>query len=154
MTLKKLPKNTLLFSVPGKLKPRLRKAILKRGLDREFIYLILELWFNLTEGNVQLPEVVKQHTNQNRSFVRALAAAAAVVKKGNNFKIKRLLQVVGRFFTLLLQIIVGLVNSVFSNKMAKRYKLMPIELTLSPKEHFEDNLNQFIINETIADNEK
>ena len=38
--------------------------------------------------------------------------------------------------------------------MAKPYKLTPIELALSPKEHFEDNLNKFINNETIADDEK
>ena len=38
--------------------------------------------------------------------------------------------------------------------MAKPYKLTPIELALSPKEHFEDNLDKFINNETIADDEK
>ena len=35
--------------------------------------------------------------------------------------------------------------------MAKTYKLTPIELVLSPKEYFEDNLDKFINNETIAD---
>jgi hypothetical protein len=35
--------------------------------------------------------------------------------------------------------------------MAKPYKLTPFELALSPKEHFEDNLDTFINNETIAD---
>jgi hypothetical protein len=38
--------------------------------------------------------------------------------------------------------------------MAKPYKLTPIELTLSPKQYFEDNRDKFINNETIADNEK
>jgi len=33
--------------------------------------------------------------------------------------------------------------------MAKSYKLTPIEFALSPKEHFEDNLETFIDNETI-----
>ena len=35
--------------------------------------------------------------------------------------------------------------------MAKPYKWTPIDLTLSPKEHFEDNLDKFIDYETIAD---
>jgi hypothetical protein len=35
--------------------------------------------------------------------------------------------------------------------MAKPYKLPPIKLDLSPKVHFEDNLDTFINNETIAD---
>jgi hypothetical protein len=38
--------------------------------------------------------------------------------------------------------------------MAKPYKLTPIELFLSPKDHFEDNLDKFLNNETIPDDEK
>ena len=38
--------------------------------------------------------------------------------------------------------------------MANPYKLTPIELVLSPKQHFEGNLSKFINNMTIADNEK
>ena len=38
--------------------------------------------------------------------------------------------------------------------MAKLYKLKPIELAISPKELFEDNLNKFINNETIATDKK
>jgi len=38
---------------------------------------------NLTEGNVQLPELVKQQTKQRRSLVRVLTAAAK--SKGNGF---------------------------------------------------------------------
>ena len=38
--------------------------------------------------------------------------------------------------------------------MAKPYKLTPIELALSPVEHFEDNLNKFINDENIADDKK
>ena len=37
------------------------------------INLLSELYLNLTEGNVQLPEVVRQHTKKYRSLVRALA---------------------------------------------------------------------------------
>jgi hypothetical protein len=32
--------------------------------------------------------------------------------------------------------------------------LTPIELALSPKQHFEDNLDKFLNNETITDDEK
>jgi len=39
-------------------------------------------------------------------------------------------------------------------EMAKSYKFTPVELALSPKEHFEDNLYKFINNETIADDKK
>jgi len=38
--------------------------------------------------------------------------------------------------------------------MAKPYKLTPIELALSPVEHFEDNLSKFLDNETIDDDKK
>ena len=38
--------------------------------------------------------------------------------------------------------------------MANPHKLTPIELVLSPKQHFEGNLSKFINNMTIADNEK
>ena len=38
--------------------------------------------------------------------------------------------------------------------MAKPYKLTAMELVLSPKEHFENNLSKFINNETIVDQEK
>jgi hypothetical protein len=38
--------------------------------------------------------------------------------------------------------------------MAKPYKLTPIELVLSPIEHFEDNLSKFINDENIADDKK
>ena len=38
--------------------------------------------------------------------------------------------------------------------MAKPYKLTPIELALSPVEHFEDNLSKFIDNENIEDDKK
>ena len=38
--------------------------------------------------------------------------------------------------------------------MAKTYKFTPTELTLSPKEHYEDNLDKIINNETITDDEK
>ena len=107
MTLKKLHENRHLFSVLSTSKPPLRKAILKHGIDNDFINLISELCLNLTVGNVQLPEVVKQQAKQHRSIVRTLASK----KKGKNFKRKRLLQAGGSFFTLLLPIIAGLVNS-------------------------------------------
>ena len=38
--------------------------------------------------------------------------------------------------------------------MAKPYKLTPIEVALSPVEHFEDNLSKFIDNENIEDDKK
>jgi len=38
--------------------------------------------------------------------------------------------------------------------MAEIYKLTALELAVSPKEHFEDNLDKFINNEIIADDEK
>ena len=38
--------------------------------------------------------------------------------------------------------------------MTKLCKLTPIELALSSKEHFEENLNKFINNEITADNKK
>ena len=38
--------------------------------------------------------------------------------------------------------------------MAKPYKLTPIGLALLAKGHFEDNLNKFINNETMANGEK
>ena len=38
--------------------------------------------------------------------------------------------------------------------MAKPYKLTPIELALSPVEHFENNLSKFIDNENIEDDKK
>ena len=110
MTLKKLHEHRHLFTVLGNSKPRLRKAILKHGVDREFINLVSELCLNLTEGNVQLPEGVKQQTKQHRSLVRSLASAASK-NKGNDFKRKRLLQAGGNFFTLLLPIIAGFVNT-------------------------------------------
>jgi hypothetical protein len=109
MTLKKLHEQRHLFSVLGTSKLRLRKAILKHGVDNDFINLISELCLNLTEGNVHLPEGVRQQTKQHRSTVRALACK----NKGKNFKRKRLLQAGGSFFTLLLPIIAGLENSFF-----------------------------------------
>ena len=38
--------------------------------------------------------------------------------------------------------------------MATPYKLTPIELALSPVEHFENNLSKFIDNENIEDDKK
>ena len=38
--------------------------------------------------------------------------------------------------------------------MAKPYKLTPIELALSPVEHFENNLSKFLDNENIEDDKK
>ena len=38
--------------------------------------------------------------------------------------------------------------------MAKPYKLTSIELVFAPSEHFEDNLDKSINNETIDDDEK
>ena len=109
MTLKKLHKNRHLFSVLNTSKPPLRKAILKHGVDKEFVNIISEFCLNITEGNVQLPERVMQQTKEHCSTVRALACK----NKGKDFKRKRLLQAVGSFFTLLLPIIAGLVNSFF-----------------------------------------
>jgi hypothetical protein len=107
MILKKLHESRHLFSVLGTSKPPLRKAILKHGIDKAFINLISELCINLTEGNVHLPEGVRQQTRQPLSTERVLACK----NRGNNFKRKRLLQAGGSFFTLLLPIIAGLVNS-------------------------------------------
>ena len=38
--------------------------------------------------------------------------------------------------------------------MAKPYKLIPIDLALLIKEHFEDNLSKFIKNKRLDDDEK
>ena len=60
MTLKKLHENGNLFSVLRNSKRRLRKAILKHEIDNECINLLFELCFNLTESNVELPDIVKK----------------------------------------------------------------------------------------------
>jgi len=72
MILKK-HKNGRLCSILSSSNPVLKKSILKHGVDKEFLNPISELYLNLTEGNVQLGEVVKQQTKQHRSIVRALA---------------------------------------------------------------------------------
>ena len=84
MTLKKPHENRHLFSFLGTSKPPLRKAILQHGVDNDFINLIPELCLNLTEGNVHLPEGVRQQTKQHCSTVRALACK----NKGKIFKKK------------------------------------------------------------------
>ena len=66
MTPKKLHENGHLFSVLGNSKLRPGKAILKQGIENEFINLLSELSLNLTEGNVQL------HAKQHCSLVRSL----------------------------------------------------------------------------------
>jgi hypothetical protein len=38
--------------------------------------------------------------------------------------------------------------------MAKTYKLTPIELALSPMEHFEDNVSKLVNDENIGDDKK
>ena len=108
-TLKKLHLNRHLLTILGDSKLRLSKAILKHGVDREFINLISELYLILTEGSVQLSLLVKEQTTQHRSLVHALAAAAK--NKGTNFKRKQLLQAGGNFSTLLLTIVLGFVKS-------------------------------------------
>ena len=107
MTLKKLHENRHLFSVLSTSKPPLRKAILKHGIDNDFINLISELCLNLIEGNVQLPEVVKQQAKQHCSIVRAMACKKKDKFLSGNVFFKRAVA----FFTLLLPIIAGLVNS-------------------------------------------
>ena len=52
--------NRHLFFLLGKSIPQLRKAMLKYGIDNEFINLLSEFYLHLTKGNVQLPEVGKQ----------------------------------------------------------------------------------------------
>ena len=111
MTLKKLHEKIQLFSILGYPKPRLRKAIVKQGFYNECINLLSELCLNLTEGNVQLSEGVRQQINQPRSLAHALASK----KKGKDFKRKRLVQAGCSFFTLLLPIIAGLVNTIIYN---------------------------------------
>jgi hypothetical protein len=59
-----------LLSVRSTSKPPLKKAILKHGIDNDFINLIFEVCLNLTEGNVQLQEVFKQQGKQHRSIVQ------------------------------------------------------------------------------------
>ena len=108
MTLKNLHENRHLFPVIGNSKPRLRKAILKHGIGNEFINLQSELCFHSAESNFQLPEVVRRRTKQYRSLVRALAC-----KQRNGFlKGNLILQAGGSFFSLLLPIVAGLVNSI------------------------------------------
>ena len=108
MTLKKLHENRHLFSILDNSKRQLRKAILKHGIDNEVSNLLYGLCLNLTEDNVQLLEVVRRQTKQHRSLVRGLACK----KKGKYFKRKRLVQVGGSFFSLLIPIIAGLVNTI------------------------------------------
>ena len=69
MTLKKLHEKRHLFSVQRNSKPRLRRCKLKHVIGNEFINLLTELRLNLTEGNFQIPEVVKQRTKQHCSLV-------------------------------------------------------------------------------------
>jgi len=66
--------------------------------------LLSEFCLNLTEGNVQLPEVVKQQTKQCRFLVCVLACKM----KGKLCKRKRLVQAGGSFFLFLLPAIVDL----------------------------------------------
>jgi len=73
MTLKKLHENKHSYSILGNSKPWLRKATLKHGIDNEFNNLLSELCLDSTEGNLQLPEVVKQRKKKHRSLARTLA---------------------------------------------------------------------------------
>ena len=70
MTLKKLHENRPLYFVLNNSKPGLRKAKMKQGIDNELANILSKLCFNLTEGNVQLSEVVKQRIKQYLSRVR------------------------------------------------------------------------------------
>ena len=108
MTLKRLHENRHLCLVLGKSKPLLRKATLKYGIDNEFIDLLSELRLNLTEGNVQLSQGVRQQNKQHRSLVRTVAWK----RKRKAFNRKRLVQAGVSFFSLLLPIIAGLVNTI------------------------------------------
>jgi hypothetical protein len=107
MTLKKLHENRHLFSFLDNSKSRLRKAILKPGIENELINLLSELCLNLMEGNVQLSEGLRQQTKQHRYLVCTLACQ----KKGKS-KGKRLIQAGGSFFPLLLPVITGLVKTI------------------------------------------
>ena len=90
----------------------------------------------------------QSNTQKQCSLLCALAG-----NRGKNFKRKQPLQVGGSFFTLLPPVIAGLVSSILQ-EMAKRYSISSIELTLSLKEHFEENLSNFIYSETISDDKK
>ena len=68
--MKKRHGNRHLFNVLGNTKPTLRNAILKYGVDKGYISLISKLFLNLTEGNVQIPEVAKQDTKHKLATER------------------------------------------------------------------------------------
>ena len=104
-----------LFYVLGNYKPARRKALLKHGVDKELINLTSDLYSNLTEGKIHLPEVLKQQKKSHCSIVYALAAK----NKEQKFQRQRLLQAVGSYFTIVLPITAGYVNSFL---MTKPYK--------------------------------
>ena len=80
MTMKSQYETTYFFYVLGNSKLWLRKDVVKHRVDEEFINLLSKLSSNLTEGNIQLPEVVMLQKKQHYSHVRALVCK----NKGNN----------------------------------------------------------------------
>lgn len=108
MTLKELHENQPLFSILSKAKPRLRRAILS-NVDDKFIKLVSELCLNLAGSNIDMSDALKKRICKHRSTVRFLAKKKKTCRK---IKKKKLLQVGGSFFSLLLPIVTGLLSTI------------------------------------------
>ena len=119
--------------------------MLKYGIEREFSNLAPDVCSNLTEYHVQLQEVVKQHLDVPQQ--QQQKTKEAILKENGFFK-----RVVA---SLHITADSCKTSKEFSlEKTAKPYKPISIKLAISPKEHFEDNLNKLINNEIIADDDK